>query len=68
MKLIKLLFSLTLISCVILAVITGASFVVHQISQMGSIPEGKAGEIATWLLQWHHEVIALVEKVSALSA
>lgn len=65
LKLFKLLFSLTLICCVILGVITGASFVVHKISQMGEIPEGKAGEIATWLLQWHGEVIALVDRFSA---
>ena len=65
LKLFKLLFTLTMISCVLLGTITGASFAVYKISEMGEIPEGKAGEIANWLLQWHGEVVALVDKFTA---
>jgi len=65
MKVFKLLFSLLFVACIILGLITGASFVVHKVSEMGEIPDGKAGEIAVWLLQWHDQVLAIVDRVSA---
>lgn len=61
-KLLKFFTGLLFAGGLFLATITGGAHVVGKINEIGEIPEGKAGEIAGYLLQWDAKIKEIWEK------